>query len=215
MAMNMQSRFEVDEKPIDRLRSRYLEQGFNFIVNPRSDDLPSFFGGYRPDAVALKPGQNVAIQFMRHRIDSPARSMDEIRRLFVGHADWRLVVSHGELDPLMSDALPAASEASIRSQLTELRELGRQGQNRAAFVLAWSLLEAAFHRLDEDGSRRPRKPGTVLESLARLGYLAPELETRLRSLVLLRNRIVHGDISAQPTANDLDAVFEAIDEALA
>ncbi|SIQ47712.1 hypothetical protein SAMN05880561_103128 [Rhizobium sp. RU33A] len=215
MAVNLQTTVDADEFPMGRLRERYQEQGFDFIPNPRREELPDFFGAYRPDAIALKPGLNVAIQFLRPRMASLALSLDEIRRLFIDHPDWQLVVSHGEVDPLMSDVLPAASEASIRIQLKEMEDLGRTGQSRAAFVMGWSLLEAVLHRLDDEGNRRPRKPGTVLESLARLGYLSPELEVRLRPLVLLRNRIVHGDISAEPSADDLQAIFSAIDEALA
>ena len=215
MAVNMQTTVDFDELPMDRLRERYLEQGFEFIANPGVQDLPAFFGSYRPDAVAIKPGLNVAIQFMRARHHGNSFSLDEVRRLFVDLPEWRFVISHGGEDPLMLEALPAVSETSIRSQLQELRDLGRKGQMRAAFVLGWSLLEAVLNHLEDNGNRRPRKPGTVLESLARLGYLSPEREAALRPLALLRNRIVHGDIHAQPSPSELDALFDAIEEALA
>lgn len=214
MAANTQQITDADELPMDRIREAYVKQGFRFIEHPRSEDLPSFFGGYRPDAVALKAGQNVAIQFMRSRMGQQGLSFEEISRLFVGQPDWRFVVSYGGADLQASSALPIASEAAIRKQLNDLKDLGQKGQRRAAFVMGWSLLEAALHRVDEDTDRRPRKAGTVLESLARLGYLSPEREVQLRPLALLRNRIVHGDITSEPSVDELKAVFQAIDEAL-
>jgi uncharacterized protein YutE (UPF0331/DUF86 family) len=214
MAANTQQMLEADELPMDRIREAYVKQGFRFIEHPVSEELPSFFDGYRPDAVALKADQNVAIQFMRSRMGQQGLSFEEISRLFVGQPDWRFVVSYGGADPLASNVLPRASETAIRKQLKDLQELGQQGQRRAAFVLGWSLLEAALHRVDEDPDHRPRKPGTVIESLARLGYLSPEREIQLRPLALLRNRIVHGDITAEPSVDELKAVFQAIDEAL-
>ncbi|MDH4412676.1 MAG: hypothetical protein QE484_05180 [Rhizobium sp.] len=214
MAVNTQQMIEANELPMDRVREAYVNQGFRFIAYPGPEDLPSFFGGYRPDAVALKAGQNVAIQFMRSRMGQPGLSFEEISRLFVGQPDWRFVVRHGGADPQASSVPPLASEAAIRKQLKDLQDLGRKGQRRAAFVMGWSLLEAALHRVDEDTDHRPRKPGTVLESLARLGYLSPEREVQLRPLALLRNRIVHGDITAEPSVDELEVVFRAIDEAL-
>jgi uncharacterized protein YutE (UPF0331/DUF86 family) len=214
MALNMQTKVDADELPMDRLRDRYLQQGFEFIAHPPREDLPAFFGTYSPDAIALKPGSNVAIQFIRPRRDGLSLSLDDVRRLFIDRPDWHFVISNAGVDPLMSEVLPVASEASIRSQLKQIQELGRQGQRRPAFVMGWALLEAALHRVDEEANRRPRKPGTVLESLARLGYLSPELEAKLRPLAHVRNRIVHGDVSAEPSADDLEAVFKAIDEAL-
>ncbi|EKF58165.1 MAG: hypothetical protein ACK4HG_15915 [Agrobacterium albertimagni] len=214
MAANTQQITDADELPIDRIREAYVKQGFRFIEHPGSEELPSFFGGYRPDAVALKTGQNVAIQFMQSRKGQQGLSFEAISRLFVGQPDWRFVVSYGGADPQASSALPIASEAAIRKQLNDLRDLGQKGQRRAAFVMGWSLLEAALHRVDEDADHRPRKPGTVLESLARLGYLSPEREVQLRPLALLRNRIVHGDITSEPSVDELKAVFQAVDEAL-
>lgn len=215
MAAKTQQIVEADVNPMDRVREAYLKQGFRFVEHPGTEELPPFFSGYRPDAVALKTGQNVAIQFTQSRRDQHGLTFEEISRLFIGQPDWRFVVSHGGAVTQGASVLTPASEASIRKQLKELQELGRQGQRRAAFVMGWSLLEAALHRVDEDAAHRPCKPGTVIESLARLGYLSPEREMQLRPLTLLRNRIVHGDITAEPSVEELEAVWQSIEEALA
>ncbi len=57
-------------------------------------------------------------------------------------------------------------------------------------------------------------PGTVVQALAMKGVIEPETECALRSLIALRNRIVHGDLAADPRADDVAPVLAAVDMAL-
>ena len=63
--------------------------------------------------------------------------------------------------------------------------------------------------------RQASTPGTVLQTLAMNGYIEPQLERRMRSLIDLRNRIVHRDIDVEPTSADVQLVLSAISETLA
>lgn len=47
------------------------------------------------------------------------------------------------------------------------------------------------------------------------GSISPETEQRLRALIQLRNRIVHGDVAAEPTAEHVKLVAEAVEDTLA
>lgn len=214
MSLTAQSATEFEPHSIEDLRAKYTEQGYTFIARPGQEQIPEFLGSYRPDAIALKPGTNVAIEIKRRINSSAEPSLMEIRRLFEGHPDWQFVISYGGNDPLTTTAIPPASAADIRSRMEEVRSLATQGQRRAALVLGWSLLEAALHRLESEKGKRPRTPGTVLETLATLGYLSPGIERKLRPLIALRNRIVHGDIYGEPSAEDLETVLSSIDQAL-
>jgi uncharacterized protein YutE (UPF0331/DUF86 family) len=80
--------------------------------------------------------------------------------------------------------------------------------------MAWSLLEAALQSLDSGKESKPRTPGTVLQALAMNGRIEPDVERRMRSLISLRNRIVHGDLDSEPTAADVELLASAIEEAL-
>jgi uncharacterized protein YutE (UPF0331/DUF86 family) len=62
---------------------------------------------------------------------------------------------------------------------------------------------------------RPRTPGTVVQTLAMDGYIAPDTERRMRELIALRNQIVHGDVVAEPAAEDVNLVLTAVEEILA
>ncbi|MGD9885271.1 MAG: HepT-like ribonuclease domain-containing protein [Reyranella sp.] len=116
---------------------------------------------------------------------------------------------------MKTPTIPASSIPDIRRRVEETRALMIQGQPRAAFVMAWSLLEAALHRIDSEKGARPRTPGTVVETLAMLGRIDPTLERRVRPLIELRNRVVHGDLQVEPSADDVRSVLSAVEQSLA
>jgi uncharacterized protein YutE (UPF0331/DUF86 family) len=90
------------------------------------------------------------------------------------------------------------------------------GHHRAAFLMAWPLLEAALlHALSDDATGGARTSGAVVQALAMNGFIQPETEHRMRPLVDLRNKVAHGDLSAEPTAEDVQLVLAAIEETLA
>jgi uncharacterized protein YutE (UPF0331/DUF86 family) len=99
--------------------------------------------------------------------------------------------------------------------MEEVRALEKQGHHRPAFVMAWSLLESALQSVNDDMTSKPRTPGTVVQTLAMNGYIAPDVERRMRGLIALRNQIVHGDVAAEPAAADVNLMLTAIEETLA
>lgn len=211
-AMSLHAEAEV----LEGLRSRYEDQGFTFTIAPDQSMLPAFLASsYVPDAVAQKPGQNVAIELKQHQSPSDQRRLQELRRLFDGHPEWQFHVVYMNSGPLPSITIPPASPGAIRGRVDEARTLSKDGHQRAAFVIAWSLLEAALHSVDDDEASRPRTPGTVVQTLAMNGFISAETERRIRELIQLRNRIVHGDIAAEPTAEHVTLVLNAVEDTLA
>lgn len=205
---------EAEREFLEGLRSRYEAEGFTFTVAPDRSVLPAFMGSYRPDALAQRPGLNIAIEVKRHQSQATQTRLQDIRRLFAGHSDWQFNVAFMGSGPLQSVTIPAASPGAIRGRMDEVRILNKQGHQRPAFVMAWSLLEAVLHAVEADASSKPRTPGTVVQTLAMNGYIAADMERRMRGLIELRNRIVHGDVVAEPTADEVDLVLAAIEETL-
>jgi uncharacterized protein YutE (UPF0331/DUF86 family) len=199
---------------LETLRPRYESEGYEFIVTPARADLPPFFDSYEPDAIARKAGSNVAIEVKRHQSATTERTLQEIRRLFDGHADWKLNVVFMGFEPLHSATIPLVEPSAIRNRLNEVNTLCRGGHLRSGFILAWSLLEAAFRTLGGVDFNRPRTPGTVVQTLAMNGYIDTDLERQLRGLIELRNRIVHGDVDAEPTRLEIELVVSAIQNTL-
>jgi hypothetical protein len=202
-----------ESEALDRLRARYEAQGFAFTVHPTRTMLPEFLRGYTPDAIACKPGENVAIEVMRQQKGRLEGRLQAIRDLFEGQPDWKLSIFHTGSDQSSLAAIPVVQPEAIRGRLSDVRALVQQGQYGAALMIAWSLLEAAS-RLAEAQEGPPRSAGTVVQSLAMRGAISPETEQRLRGQIALRNRIVHGDIAAEPQRSDVESLLAALGEAL-
>lgn len=203
-----------EREALDALRARYESDGFTFMIEPSSEQLPAFMAPYRPDAIARKSGQNIAIEIKHRQSLSNQRRLQEIRRLFDGQPDWQFhVFFSGEGEP-QAVTIPVSSREAILARIDALHELSDAGHRQPAFVMAWSLLEAALQLVDAESGDKPRTPGTVLQILTMHGHISGDTERRLRKLIDLRNRIVHGDVAAEPKATDVDLVLSAINEIL-
>jgi hypothetical protein len=208
------SQQDSEKQFLEGLRARYEDEGFTFSAHPGSAQLPEFLGSYRPDALAQRPGRNIAIEVKRRQSASEARALRDIRRLFEGRADWQFHVVFMGADPLESLTIPAYGAATVLNDLGKIRSLIGQGHHRAAYILAWSLLEATARTLNDEPSGHSSTPDAVVQTLATNGYIEPEMERQMRSLIDLRNRIVHGDLGAEPTAAEVELVLSAIEETL-
>jgi uncharacterized protein YutE (UPF0331/DUF86 family) len=211
------ARYQASQEELDlltSLRRQYEAKGFSFEAEPDVRGLPDFLGSYVPDAVARKAGENVAIEIRKSRSRASDFTLQQIRSRFDGHPDWRFAVAYAAEDPLRTLTIKPAAVPAIRRQLADVRTLTTAGQTRAAFLLAWSLLEAALLNAEGEQEARPRTPASVLQGLAMLGRIEPETERRLRSAILLWNAVVHGDLTIEPANQDVDTLANVIEEAL-
>jgi uncharacterized protein YutE (UPF0331/DUF86 family) len=199
---------------LEGLRSQYEERGYEFVIHPSKLDLPPFLSSYQPDAIARKSGHNIAIEVRSRGRSTDQQKLQSIRKLFEGHPDWQFTVAYSGSDLQYGNILPVMDKVSILDRALETKELARTGHLRAAFVTAWSVLEAGLNSVLPEADKRPRTPGTVVQTLAMNGYITQEVEQRLRQLIQLRNRIVHGDLRAEPTEADVDLLLSALDSTL-
>ena len=205
---------EAEVAFLDSLRSEYENKGYRFVVHPTRSELPAFFATYEPDAVALGPDHNVAIEVKSRPSHTAEQSLQRIRKLFEGHPDWQLTVAYMGSDASGARSLPVPSRSAVLDRTHEVELLAKEGAIRASFVVAWSLLEAALNAALPEADKRPRTPGTVVQTLAMNGLISEEAEQSLRSLVDVRNRIVHGDLSAEPSSDDVEVVLSAVKSVL-
>lgn len=199
---------------LEGLRSRYEADGFTFTMEPDRSKLPAFMGSYAPDALAQKPGRNIAIEIKSRQSQATQYRLQDIRRLFEGHPDWQFSVFFPGSGPLEWATIRKASPATIRERIDEVLELIEQDHLRPAFVMAWSLLEAALQSVVENEHSLPRSPGTVVQTLAMNGYIGADTERRIRDLIVFRNQIVHGDVMTEPTAEDVKLILSAAEQTL-
>lgn len=205
---------ETGSGVLDRLRTAYEKRGFSFVAQPQPEMLPPFISPYRPDAIAQKPGENVIIAVKRHQSSSPEQHFGEIRSRIAGHPDWKLNVVYAVEKPEDAIVIPVASLNTLKQRIAEVGALKATNHHRAPFILAWSILEAAVNRLNQPATGHLRSPGQLVQSLAMEGHLGKEAELILRQLANLRNRIVHGDLEANASEEDVGHVLAAINETL-
>ncbi|APH73902.1 hypothetical protein [Aquibium oceanicum] len=199
---------------LERMRSHYEEQGYRYVVHPLRSELPEFLDSYIPDAIAMKDGDNVAIEVISRATPSAHSSIAGIRNLFEDRPDWRLTIVNMGREPSDTQEMPVPGKEAILERVKQVQKLAETGDVAAAFVVAWSLLEAAFNSLHPNADKRPRLPGTVVQALSMNGDISYESEHALRPLIELRNRIVHGDLDALPTDDDVGEVLSAVRAAL-
>lgn len=196
---------------LESFRRAYESQGFIYVVHPSEEQLPAFMRPYQPHAIAVKNGQGIAIELRMRQNRLSESALTKIRERFDGQTDWKLHVAYMGSDGISSLTIPSSGFALVRTKADDVRWLISQHQAAPAFVMAWSLLEAAARTALKGEAGRPWTPGTVVQTLAAEGYLERELEDRLRPLIEVRNRIVHGELTLEPTAGDIETVLSAID----
>lgn len=205
---------DADAHPLERLRRGYEDRGFSFIIEPDDTALPNFLVPCRPDAIAQKAGENIAIKVRKRPGFGLDGTLADIRKRLSEHPGWRLDVVYLQAEPLGSVAVARVDMATLRRKIAELRQLNASGQSQAAFVMSWSLLEAASNLLGGEASNQPKSAGQVVQWLAMNGYVDMTSEARLRTLAELRSRIVHGGVDVEATTGEVDEMLAAVEQAL-
>jgi len=173
----------AEERVMQALRARYEGDGFAFTEHPGAATLPDFFGGYVPDAVAVKGDDKIAIEVKPRRGAATEPALAAIDRLFEGRPDWRLHVVFTNPNPLQTLAIPLSSARTISDGVAEARALAAEGHMRAAFVMGWSQLEAALRLQRREAEGPGRVPGAVVETAAMYGLIDPDTARDLRVLI--------------------------------
>ena len=200
---------------LKRLKASYERQGYSFVAQPAQKELPSFLGNYRPDAIASKGDLNIVIEVKSRGTRASDILLSDLQNRIAPYKNWKLSVVFASEEQESLTTIPVPQPELIRQGIVEVEELLATSHTRAAFMLAWSLLEAAHNRVSGDEVNHLRSPGQVIQSLATRGYISTTAERSLRSLSDLRNRIVHGDLGADASSDNVKQVLSAIGETLA
>lgn len=186
---------------------RLKDQGYEVFFQPSRDLLPTFMQGYRPDAIAVKPGRNLAIEVKTSATRPIERSqLERIRALFDGQADWELQVYYAPSTDQDAESEPQ-SNAVISDALDRLVPLYDQAGPIPAILTGWAVFEAAARRLMPSDLRKPQSTSGLIEALASAGGVTPDEARLLRRLGQLRNQAAHGKLDIDLTRSDLDALI--------
>ncbi|MCJ2137680.1 hypothetical protein MKK69_27150 [Methylobacterium sp. J-026] len=205
-----------------RLHKESERRGYKFYVQPSPEVLPEFLKGYRPDAISIGPDGGTVIE-IKSRRDNPQReSLTKIGNLVEGQKGWEFRVFYVSPPADGRPDLSAPTENELASGIAEARKLLESGHERAALLIAWSLLEAIARFVtpaEERSKARPLSPMQAVQTLAELGYVAEVDARRLRKLTSLRNAVAHGGLGTPvPTEivtqliHDLEEIAHSLKE---
>ena len=185
---------------LDRLKETYERQGYEFFVNPPLDILPNFLGGLRPDAIAMKPDESIIIEVKRGRRVGNDSRLETIANFVSGQRGWKFKVFFEGEQPEIAIRIFPSTHAQIEQQMAEADRLVAAGHDKAALLLAWSILEAIVRAwVAGEGalSDRPFSPAEAVQSLEMSGLLDREAARDLQAKAQLRNLVAHGDLSVE------------------
>lgn len=201
-----------EQDVLNILQRQYEADGFSFIKNPSGNALPEFLRQIQPDAIAVGRGQNIVIEVKSSRRLRDQGRLAQMARLLQDRHDWQFKIFYADDLSSTDDVLPVPGKAAIEKEIAEVRTLLRGDSVRAAFVLAWALLEAAARRLGRGTAQQtPKMPSSIAELLGREGLISTEESRRLWQLAAVRNAVVHGDLSREVHREDVELLARIIE----
>lgn len=187
-------------------------QGLAFYVNPPRKVVPDFLGNYQPDAIARGSGGWIIIEVMHRRSREDKTQLAEISRRVSLQKGWEFRVIY--LSPSADGALPIEKPTwqQLQAALREIEALATGGHHAAALVSAWAALEALARlaKTDSKTGTSNASPLQAVQALAEEGFIGNGAADRLRNLAKLRNAVVHGDLSGDVSADQVETMVQDV-----
>jgi uncharacterized protein YutE (UPF0331/DUF86 family) len=175
--------------------------------------VPPFFKDYVPDAIALRPDKNLAIEVILRQTADNKERVQRIAKMFEGQDKWELRVYWGSPTDIRA-SLQVQTPEAIKARIDELRQLGDKEHLEPALLLGWATFEALARATMSHEFRRPQSPGRIIEVLAREGYVTPTEADSLRRLSEKCNMLVHGELQVRVSKGEIQAFVGVLDALL-
>jgi REase_AHJR-like len=206
---------EAETAVLEGLRESYEARGFKFVLRPPRDLLPTPFGSYQPDAIALGPKSNVAIEVISSNSKSKRDQVEQLSERVRSAAGWDMVVMYAPSSPSDTRGLQPFGLDTLREELADVSDLAGSRHVRSAFVAAWGLLEAVVRAAEpSQAAGRSLLPREIVQILLEGGYLSEDDGKRLRRLIRLRNSVVHGGLEETVTVDNVRYLVSLISKLL-
>src|SRR5205823_6535441 len=98
---------------IERIAKRYRDEGYDVIVHPRGDQVPSFAAGFELDLLATRGNEGVIVEVETNRIalgHNP--QITRLAQVVNSQPGWRLDVVVLEAETAVQKAAQEAAEPS-------------------------------------------------------------------------------------------------------
>lgn len=184
---------------LDEMEPHWRSQGYTLVRHPSRAQVPSFLGSYLPDAIATGRKPHLIIEVINPRMPSTRTKISQLQSMFADHPEWKLEVVYM---PSEATELAATPPTYIKSALNQAETLA-ETEPRAALMLAWAGLEALGRRLHPALSGRGMASSKLIDLLVSHGNLTQSVQSELKELGQMRNRIAHGQLDLSPSVDDV------------
>jgi uncharacterized protein YutE (UPF0331/DUF86 family) len=201
----------IDQR-LNQVAGRYRAQGYQVVVRPGPDALPSFAKDFNVEVLATRPDGNVLASAKGSQTDMEADpNLSKYAEVIEKHPGWRYdVFVLGPDSPATPEMrnLTEQSEEEIRTSLADAERMLQAGFVAQSVIAAWAALESAMrHKLGDQGGEVGSEASTrtMLNELVSSGVVSRSVFRDLEGLFQLRNIIAHGFSS--PAVQPTDAQF--------
>lgn len=203
----MTSDGRIPDSELEReIAANLAAEGYTVIYQPARDLIPFDLGPYRPDLLAMKPGDNLIVEVKGSARTTTIDRLRDVAEEVARHPGWRLVLFTGT-DAEGSGTLPLLTWGDLRFKVQEGERLLSSRAEDAAFLLLWTCLEAAMRlRAREVNLPVERFPSsTLIRQLYSHGEISMDQLDQALVQLDTRNKAVHGF-----AANDVKTAAQAV-----
>ncbi|HMK88904.1 MAG TPA: hypothetical protein VK446_04625 [Methylocystis sp.] len=184
---------------LDALEPRWRRQGYTVVREPEPSQLPAFFKGFRPDAIAIGKTPQLVIEVLPRYKASVEERTRQLESLFAGREDWRLEFVYA---PRESPPPDVVSRERVRGALDAAHAVA-ESDARAALLLAWAALEAAARVQEPALAADALTPGSLIDVLVSMGHATQDEGEQLRVLGEQRDALAHGSLDVTPAPTEV------------
>jgi len=188
----------TEQNKIRQVAKDYEKKGYTVIIEPRGANIPSFIKNYHPDLIASNNKETVIIEVKTRADYSTIERLKEIADLINNKEGWRfelIVINPRQTSHISAENIfEEYSKEEIKKNVDEIKQMVKQKQLAAAFILSWATLESLSRHLllDDKKNLRNKTPLVIIKTLFSFGYVSRRDYETLDSLFKTRNEVVHG-----------------------
>jgi hypothetical protein len=192
----MQSLLSSEARLAREVADRYRDQGYEVIVEPTHEQLPSGLAQYQPNLIARKGDESVVIEVKSRHALKREPWIEDLAKAVRQLPGWRfeLVLSGSDLPYALPEGVVPLNEEEARASLDEASGLLRAGHPAPALLMAWSAAEAILRLLaqKEQVDLRRADAAYLLSRLATSAIITRKTYHALRAAMEVRNAVAHG-----------------------
>ena len=189
----------LHSEKIKSLADKYVIEGFDVLIKPKTDELPFDLDNYQPDIIATKNNSGLVIEIRTSLSRISVERLQALAEQVSTHPGWRFLLV--TLEDIEAKSLPGTSEQlpswqELTNRFFQAHKLIENDEIEPAFLFLWSIFEGALRKRVIDLSIPIERFPVIglLRHLYSLGELSISQFDLAQACFEVHNRLAHGYI---------------------